>query len=165
MRQASRVAENTTTKAVFILYPQSSGCGIFLSVFRGEDMADKREKTISYRRAIWAQGGYGLTLEKCIKDAHAKLKSLNERTISHGGQLTRSAKQRNSSGGGVYLHLTVETPGEATSIIPHFGPTAPDVNLKIQKAPSNAEYLDADAFVLFTTITFACARQAFAMAQ
>jgi hypothetical protein len=119
-----------------------------LGVFRGEGtMPNKREKTISYRRAVWVQGAHGLTLEKCIREAHAVLKSVDDKTIGHGGQLTKSAKQKNYAPGGLFLHLTVETPGEATSIVPHVAPTAPDVDLKTQKAPSNAEYLDGDAFL------------------
>ena len=91
---------------VFRLYQAASGCAIILGVFRGEDaMANKREKTISYRRAVWVQGAHGLTLEKCIRDAHAALKSVDERTIGQGGQLTRSAKQKNYAPGGRQLHI------------------------------------------------------------
>lgn len=137
-----------TAKPIFRLYQAPSGCGMILGVFRGEDaMPSKREKTISYRRASWFQGAHGLTLEKCIRDAHAALKSVDDRTIGHGGQLTKSVKQKNNGPGGLFLHLTVETPGGATSLVPHVGPTAPDLDLKTQKAPSNAEYLDADAFI------------------
>lgn len=107
----------------------------------------RREKTISYRRAVWVDGVLGITLESCIRDAHTKLKSLDERTIGHGGQLTKSAKQRNRTAGGLFLHLTVETPGEAASIVPHVSKTASEVDLKTQKAPANAEYLDGDAFL------------------
>lgn len=107
----------------------------------------KREKTISYRRAAWVDGVHGITLERCIRDAHANLKSVDERTIGFGGHLTKSAKQRNRTAGGLFLHLTVETPGEAASIVPHVSPSASEVDLKTQKAPANAEYLDADAFL------------------
>jgi hypothetical protein len=110
-------------------------------------LASKREKTVSYRRAAWFNGVQGITLERCIRDAHATLKSLQDRTIGHGGQLTKSAKQKNRSAGGLFLHITVETPGEATSIVPHAGPSASEIDLKTQKAPPNAEYLDGDAFL------------------
>ena len=111
-------------------------------------MAIQKEKTISYRRTVWFDGA-GTTLERCIRDAHAQLKSIDERTVGDGGRLMRSAKQKeNSPSGGVLLHLTAENPGASTSVVPHVPKTARSLDLKTEQPPSYGEWLDGDAFML-----------------
>ena len=55
-------------------------------------MANKREKTLSYRRAEWLTDiPKATTLESCLRDAHNKLKTVDERTIIRdNGQCVRS---------------------------------------------------------------------------
>ena len=82
-------------------------------------MVDKREKTVSYRQAVWVEHVKGIDLEWCIREAHTKLKTLEDKTIGYSGTLTMSAKQKNvraDSKGGLLLHLVTETPGEAASV-------------------------------------------------
>src|SRR5689334_22013199 len=98
-------------------------------------MADLREKTISYRRAEWIDAS-GITLEWCIREAHRVLRTIDDWTIGYGGHLTRSAKQRNVTGGGLLLHLTTETPGEAASVVPHPKPTSREIDLGTANPPN-----------------------------
>jgi hypothetical protein len=72
-------------------------------------MPDKKEKTISYRRAVWLDGTHGLTLEKCLKDAHINLKTIDERTIVPHGQEKKSINSKDSLSSGIFLHITVDT--------------------------------------------------------
>ena len=87
-------------------------------------MVDYKEKTISYRRARWLDEASGLDLEWCIREAHKNLKTLDERTIGYGGQLTKSVKPKSGPHSkGVFLHITTETPGESASVVPHAPPS------------------------------------------
>ena len=84
----------------------------------------KKEKTVSYRRAEWLNDNPGgLTLEGCLREALKKLKTVSDRTIISGGQLTSVAKTKDGSSGGLLLHLVVETPGESASVVPKVAPT------------------------------------------
>jgi hypothetical protein len=110
-------------------------------------MADKKEKTVSYRRAEWTDDVTGLTLERCIRDALAKLKTVSDRTIRLSGQDVILANHKNHSGGGLYLHIVTETPGEHASVVPKTTSTATIVGLKTLPPPSDGEWLDGDAFL------------------
>ena len=110
-------------------------------------MAEKREKTLSYRRAEWVQGTSGITLERCIREAHRKLPNIEARTIARADQLAKSLKQEDNPSGGLLLHLTVETPGEEAAVVPHTSATAAEVDLTVVAPPSDGEWLDGDAFL------------------
>lgn len=107
----------------------------------------KRDKTVSYRRAEWLAEVKGLTLEKCLREALTNQKTIDERTIVAGNQQTRCAKHKPISAGGLYLHLTTETPGEAASVVPKVSPSADALDLKNMKPPTDGEWLDGDAFL------------------
>ena len=109
-------------------------------------MAEKREKTVSYRRAEWINPGHGLTLEKCLREAHVQLSNIGDRWVTHGEHLARSAKQKNAAGG-LLLHITTETPGESASVVPKVDPTASEISLTVEPPPSDGEWLDGDAFL------------------
>ncbi len=108
-------------------------------------MAGKREKTISYRRAEWFVDG--LTLEKCVRSANKILKTVDSRSVYHGDQFVKIAKTKDLTNGGVLLHLTTETPGEAASVVPKASPTSAELDLKTQSPPPDGEWLDGDAFL------------------
>ncbi len=110
-------------------------------------MADKKEKTLSYRRAVWLEDAHGLTLEKLLKEAHLNLKTIEDRTIVHGGQHTKSIKPRELSSGGMYLHLTVDTPGEYASVVPKAEHGESELDLTVVSPPADGEWLDGDAFL------------------
>jgi hypothetical protein len=107
----------------------------------------RRDKTVSYRRAEWLPEVMGLTLEKCLKDALVNLKTIDERTIIAGGQHTRIVKHRNVTAGGTYFHITSDTPGEFASVVPKVAPNVSELDLKVQKPPTDGEWLDGDAFL------------------
>ncbi|MBN8958343.1 MAG: hypothetical protein J0H17_17535 [Rhizobiales bacterium] len=118
----------------------------------GEDlgMAEKKEKTVSYRRAVWVDDVSGIDLEWCIREAHLKLKTVEERTIGYGGTLTRSARQRNVGSddkSGLVLHLVADTPGESASVVPKVPERSSGLDLKTEAPPPDGEWLDGDAFV------------------
>ncbi len=99
-------------------FPPSCGCVILLIVFRGEDdLVDKREKSISYRRAQWlVDDPASINLASCINQAAVKLTTVAERTVPRGnGRFVRLAMLKPDSKGGLYLHLTEDTPGELGS--------------------------------------------------
>ncbi|QAY95906.1 hypothetical protein CWB41_09350 [Methylovirgula ligni] len=109
-------------------------------------MAAKREKTISYRRAEWLDEA-NTTLEKCVRDALKKLPTVSDREIVNGGQITRIAKHKDGSSGGLFLHITSDTPGEPASVVPKAAPGAAELDLRVQKPPQDAEWLDGDALL------------------
>jgi hypothetical protein len=130
------------------LFSQPPRYAILLIVFRGEDIVpDKREKTISYRRAVWLEGVHGLTLEKCLKDALRNLKTVDERTVIQHGQHKKCLNSKDGSSGGVFLHFAVDTPGEYASVVPKAPPGASELDLGIVEPPADGEWLDGDAFL------------------
>jgi hypothetical protein len=110
-------------------------------------MAEKREKTVSYRRALWNDDVSGIDLEWCIRESHLNLTTIEERTIGYGGTLTISAKQKSVSSGGLLLHLVVETPGGAASVVPKVPAKSIELDLKTENPPPYGEWLDGDAFL------------------
>ena len=111
-------------------------------------MVDKREKTLSYRRAEWLTDiPRGTTLESCLRDAHGAIKTVDERTIVRdSGQCIRSANKLAPRDGGILLHLTVDTPGEEASVVPKKG-NVETFEVGTASAPADAEYMDGDAFL------------------
>jgi hypothetical protein len=120
-------------------------------------MADKREKTLSYRRAEWLEEPPGsLTLEQLLKSAHRKLKSVAERTILRDtGQCIRSVKKKEPQTGGIFVHLTVDTPGEAASVIPKIKVGQEEIDVGTAAPPPDSEFMDGDAF-LFVVDNHVC---------
>jgi hypothetical protein len=111
------------------------------------EMVAQREKTLSYRRAEWLNGQVGPNLEKCLRHAVGVLKTIEERTINRGGQKVRIAKADDASSGGLFLHLTTETPGEPASVVPKASPNAQTLDLTTERPPADGEWLDGDAYV------------------
>ena len=109
------------------------------------EMVAQREKTLSYRRAEWLNGQVGPNLEKCLRHAVGVLKTIEERTINRGGQKVRIAKADDASSGGLFLHLTTETPGEPASVVPKASPNAQTLDLTTERPPADGEWLDGDA--------------------
>src|SRR5262245_43028230 len=111
-------------------------------------MAEKREKTLSYRRAEWLSAiPRGTTLESCLRDAHNTLKTVDERTIVRdSGQCIRSANKLARRDGGFFLHLTADTPGEEASVVPKKG-NVETIEVGTTSAPADAEFMDGDAFL------------------
>ena len=82
-------------------------------------MARPREKTISYRRAVWfAADGKDRNFEQLIRVAHAKLTTVAARKFNRaGGQFVKSIWHRPEKGGGYFMHIAAETPGDQASTL------------------------------------------------
>ncbi len=108
-------------------------------------MPARREKTLHYRRAQWLQ--IGQTLESYTRQACQTLPTVDLRTIERGeGKFVRCIRTRRRQQGGIFLHLTADTPGEAASTIPKLLNQA-DVDVGEAGPPQDAEFMDGDAFV------------------
>lgn len=112
-------------------------------------MSRKRQKTISYHRAeYYNTSPESIRLSSCIRDAVEKSPTIAHRTISRGdGQYIKLASIRSDEDGGHYLHLTVDTPGEAASIVPKVAPSAKEITVGTTAPPDDAEFMDGDAFL------------------
>lgn len=112
-------------------------------------MADPRKKTISYHRAEYyiAQKS-SINLGMCIKQATDRLVTVSQRSISRaGGRIMRLAHFHPDDQKGYFLHLTVDTPGEHTSIVPKFSEEDVEVKVGTLAPPNDSEYMDGDAFL------------------
>ncbi len=112
-------------------------------------MAGAKDRTISYRRATWFNTDpTSISLEWCIRQATTKLKDVSQRTIARdNGQEISMAKLKAPKGGGFFVHITVDTPGEAASIVPTVKKTVEEIDVATAKAPPESEFMDGDAFL------------------
>ncbi|MBG6158233.1 hypothetical protein IWQ52_004291 [Labrenzia sp. EL_159] len=111
-------------------------------------MANKKEKTLSYRRTMWLNDNpQSINLQMCIKQASDKLKSIEDRTIGRGnGQLMKLLKLDSDNNGALQLHFSVETPGEAASVVPSVH-GVDIVDVSTTSPPIDTEFMDGDAFL------------------
>jgi hypothetical protein len=112
-------------------------------------MTEKREKTVSYRRAQWlVDNPASINLAMCVKQAAQKLRTNAERTLARSnGQLIRLAAVETDDEDGHYLHLVVDTPGELGSVIPTDRGGATELVVATTAPPPNTDFMDGDAFV------------------
>jgi hypothetical protein len=105
-------------------------------------MADIRQKTISYLRAIWLNPTpSSRPLESYLREATKNLKSVSERTVERdNGQNLRIVGHRESVGH-VLIHVTADTPGEHASIVPNAVAGSVDVRITTVPPPNDAEYM------------------------
>jgi hypothetical protein len=120
-------------------------------------LADKRDKSISYRRAQWlVDDPASINLASCIKQAAVKLMTVAERTVPRGdGRFVRLAMLKSDSKGGLYLHLTEDTPGELASVVPKAVSASSEIEVSTIAPPSGAEFMDGDAF-LYVNVNDVC---------
>lgn len=108
-------------------------------------MPARRDKTLHYRRAKWVH--VGQTLESLIRQAVQQLPTAEDRKIEHGeDHFVICLRTRRRQAGGVFLHLTADTPGEAASTVPRQLNHA-DLDVGAVPPPQDAEYMDGDAFL------------------
>src|SRR5580693_7914751 len=112
-------------------------------------MAQTREKALTYRRAEWLDDiPRGTTLESCLSEAHRKLKTVQARTFTRdSGQCIRWARKLEPRDGGIFLHITADTPGDKASVVRKVGRGAEEAEVSTADAPSDAEFMDGDAFL------------------
>lgn len=110
-------------------------------------MKTRRDKTLHYRRAEWTNNG-SFTFEECLGEAYRALNDVEDRTIMRAnGQCIRWLKKREPHSGGIFVHIAADTPGEEASVIPIPKKGTAEADVYTASAPSDAEYMDADAFL------------------
>jgi hypothetical protein len=111
-------------------------------------MVDKRDKTVSYRRALWLnENPETINLGMCISLMAAKLTVVSDRIVRRGDQELKLVGFLAQPDKGHFLHITIETPGDSASIVPTASPTAEEVEVDTLPPPNHAEFMDGDAFV------------------
>ena len=106
-------------------------------------------KRIKASRALWLNADpTSISLVSCIKQSTTKLTTVEERTVEReNGQRVRLAAMKADSKAGVWLHLTVHTPGEEASVVPETAAAKSEIEVSTTAAPSGAEFMDGDAFL------------------
>ena len=66
--------------------------------------------------------------------------------------LSTDKKRRASIGGrsirrGIFLHITVDTPGEYASVVPKAAPGVSELDLTVAKPPADGEWLDGETLL------------------
>ncbi|MBS0294734.1 MAG: hypothetical protein JSR45_00390 [Proteobacteria bacterium] len=112
-------------------------------------MVEKREKTVSYRKAEWfIPNPASIHLAMCVKDAAATCSTVSDREIPRDSQSLRLASIKDDTEGGFYLHIVVDTPGESASVVPtHKKTSAQELRVSTAPPPTNMDFMDGDAFV------------------
>ena len=110
-------------------------------------MADKRTKTISYRRALWLTvAGKEQTLEKFMLEALKKLSTVEQRQFRRGdGQIIQCIGHLVADSG-CFLHVASETPGDHASTLPTEGLNKDGIDVDTSPPPDKREYMDGDIF-------------------
>ena len=109
-------------------------------------MPGRKQKTLTYRRAIWAAPD-GVTLEGRLIAARRRQSTVHKRTfIRDNGQVIKGIVCQIPRSGGIILHITAETPGDMASILRVAHDTDEAITVGTAAAPSNAEFMDGDIF-------------------
>jgi hypothetical protein len=104
---------------------------------------------VSYRRAEWfIEKPETINLGMCIAEAVKNCTTAASRTIKRGDdQEIRLAAILTDKGGGHYLHLIVDTPGESASVVPKAAPAVIAFSVGVTAPPAGQDFMDGDAFV------------------
>lgn len=109
-----------------------------------------KTKTLSYRRAVYFGTELGMkSLEQYLTLAHAKFKSIEQRTIDLPGYPVIECRSFKShkNGPGIFMHLASYNPGERASIIRHKSDEAAD-NIETLAPPEDTEFMDGDMMAM-----------------
>ncbi len=112
-------------------------------------MTDRKTKTLSYRRAMWlAVDKKKRTLENFIAEAHAILKTVKTRKFKKlDGQIVKCIQYKPVKGGGCFLHLAAETPGDQASTLASADEEKAESAVGTAAPPKGSEFMDGDLFV------------------
>lgn len=107
---------------------------------------EERNRSIYYRRAIWAEEHSGTVLESLLTNAHKKLETSGERDFGTTMTHYQGVDFKFCKDGGILLNIGKYAPGEEGSTI-----QKPSKELKgkvgIQKPEQNTEFMDGNIFV------------------
>ena len=111
-------------------------------------MIDTREKTLHYCRAVWFVDTNLKTLESYIREAHQKLKTVGARKFQRDdGQYLKGLRfQEKKDGGGYFLHVIAETPGDHASTVTTADDTKDASDVDTVPPPNGKEFMDGDVF-------------------
>ena len=109
-------------------------------------MAKLRDKTISYRRAVWFTiDEKDRNLEKLIQSAHNKLRTISDRKFKRSdGQYVKGIWQKSEKRGGLYIHVAAETPGDLASTLLRAAEKSSSDEVGTASPPRGTEYMDGD---------------------
>ncbi|MCG8369729.1 MAG: hypothetical protein MJA32_04345, partial [Proteobacteria bacterium] len=112
-------------------------------------MRDDKSRTLSYRRAEYAQApSNGKTLEHFVMAAMDKQKNIEERRIRYAGGYTLECRhQSRNPETGHLLHVAAYTKDEKASVVPT-KTTVEEADLDTRSPPRGADYLDGDLMAL-----------------
>ncbi len=111
-------------------------------------MAEARKKTLSYHRAkFFVDDHAAINLGMCIKQATDKVPVPDRFVQRTEGRIMRLAHFKTDDKKGCFLHLTVDTPGQYTSVVPKTVVETTEVKISIIPPPNDAEFMDGDAFL------------------
>lgn len=113
-------------------------------------LADKRKKTLSYRRAVWLEADpKHRKLEDFIREAHGILKTVKTRKFQRlDGQYVKCLRYEPIRGGGCFLHLVAETPGDHASTLAMADEDKEGSDVATAPPPQGSEFMDGDLFAL-----------------
>jgi hypothetical protein len=111
-------------------------------------MAEKRSKTISYRRAVWFTPKGDGNLEDLLRTVHKQFKTVAERKVKRsGGQVLKGLHFHPKRGGGFFMHVVAETPGDHASTLSALHDSAEVGSVSTAPAPAGSEFMDGDIFL------------------
>lgn len=111
-------------------------------------MSDKKERVVSYRYVEWViSDPKSISLMACFNEAIKKRPTSDLRTVSYNGQLLTLASYKLDGKEGIYLHITVETPGESASVVPRLKLPVDKFDVGTAPPPEDSEFMDGDAFL------------------
>lgn len=113
--------------------------------------AKKKSKVVHYARARMAvPPAPDLNLQQLVNSAFRKLTTMSERTVlgSDGAAIQPRHQRLRTSSFGSLFHLASYTTQEAATTVPHPVRDEDEGDLDAAAPPSNAEYMDGEAFLL-----------------
>lgn len=111
-------------------------------------MAKTRQKTLSYRRTVWLEeDSKKRTLEDFILEAHKKLRTVKARKFKRfDGQYLKGLRHKTGGGGGCFVHIVAETPGDQASTLTIADEAKDASDVGTTPPPKGSEYMDGDLF-------------------
>lgn len=108
---------------------------------------DRKQKTLSYRRAAWLTDDRPASLEECLVRAHAALPSTAARTFSYGRGQIQGAKFRHRPGVGFFLHVSQFVPDQHAAVVAK--PSASTEGaVRTLPPPATDDYVDGDVMAM-----------------
>lgn len=112
--------------------------------------AHQRDKSISYRRAVFYPQTAGMEIEtvgEYLRQALTALKTISDWAVAEGNFIQEIRHKLARRSGVTLLHIAAHTKGEHASIVPYAKADAEEADLGDAPPPPNADYMDGDMFL------------------